>query len=292
MRDSILSGSGLLFAALLLQPVSLQRETWVEFLIATAAWIIVPWGLKRFLSTPIASWQWIMPTLLSIAFALPAQWSNGILALPWLGWSLWLVARHSRFNRPATTFFSTALLFWAVAAAWAVAHVSAWHAFGFPPIIVLLTAAHFHYAGFALMLITALAYRRFPSLRLKLLGYFIVGSTAAVALAISAARFIKSAEIEAIPGIAMAAAGAGVAIFHMRKAAGQNQLTAWCWRVGSTLLLFGMLLAATYAMRSFAILPSLSIPKMYAWHGSLNALALLLILIGWTLNKKGQNENF
>jgi hypothetical protein len=47
------------------------------------------------------------------------------------------------------------------------------------------------------------------------------------------------------------------------------------------LLLIGMGLAAWYALRPVLPSPALSIPEMYAWHGSMNTLALILLMLGW-----------
>lgn len=285
----LISGSLAVLVLAAYWPWQPQAAEWVELLVLLAALLLVPVGFTAYQPSSWPHWLWVLPGLaLGLSFWLPASWASGLLAMPWLLLSLWALLRHARLSTHDGRFFTFALLFWNVAGAWGVAHAFGWQPLGFSPIIVLLTAAHFHYAGFLLMLLLALAYRASASLWLKALGYFTVGSTLAVALAITLTRLSGWAFGETISGIAMALAGSGTAIAYWQRATQRSLLARWCWRVGSVLLLGGMLLALSYALRHTVAVPSLNIPNMYAWHGTGNALALALLLLGWKWTAKEQ----
>lgn len=281
-RHLFLSGLMALLALAAYWPWQPQAAEWVELLVLLAALLWVPMGFLAYQASRWPIGLWLLPGLgLGLSFWLPTSWASGLLAVPWLALSLWALLRHARLGTHDGRFFTFALLFWNVAGAWAVAHAFGWQPLGFSPIIVLLTAAHFHYAGFLLMLLLALAYRASASPSFKALGYFTIGSTLAVAVAITLTRLSGWAFGETISGTAMALAGSWAAILYWQRAAQRPPLARWCWRLGSLLLLGGMLLALSYAFRHTVAVPSLNIPNMYAWHGSGNALALALLLLGW-----------
>jgi hypothetical protein len=282
-RRQLMVGSlALLLAAAAYWPVHPQSPEWVELLILLAVLLLVPMGFARYLPGRLPLGAWLLPGLaLGLAMWLPPSWLAGALALPWLALSAWAWWRHAGFRRVEERLFSFALLFWNVAAAWAAAHAWGWQPLGFAPIIVLLTAAHFHYAGFLLLLLLALAYREGPSLWLRALGGLAVAGISAVALAITLSRLSGWVWGEALSGPVMAAAGGLAALHYWRQARQRPPFTRWCWHLGSSLLLCGMALALGYALRPALPIPFLDIPNMYAWHGTGNAVGLGLLVVGW-----------
>jgi hypothetical protein len=281
-RQLIAGGVTWLVAVAAYWPLDPQAPEWVELLILLAVLLLVPMGFTLYLPGQVPRGAWLVSGLaLGLAFWLPPSGLAGALALPWLalsGWGLW---RHAGFRRFEERLFSFALASWIIAAAWAIAHAWGWRPLGFSPIIVLLTAAHFHYAGFLLLLLLTLAYREAPSPWLRALGYLTVASISAVALAITLSRLSGWLWGETLSGIAMVTSGSLVALYHWQEARQRPAFARWCWRLGSLLLLGGMALALGYALRPALPIPFLDIPDMYVWHGTGNAVGLGLLVVGW-----------
>ena len=281
-RQLIAGGVTWLVAVAAYWPLDPQAPEWVELLILWAVVLWVPLGFGLYLPGRIPLGTWLLPGLaLGVGFWLPPSWLAGLLALPWLALGLGALLRHAQLRNHEGRFFTAALLFWNVAGAWAIAHALGWNPLGFAPIIVLLTAAHFHYTGFLLLLLLALAYRDAPTPWLKALGYFTVASIAAVALAITLTQLSGWAGGEALSGAAMALAGSLAAGLYWQRSHQRPAFTRWCWRLGSLLLLGGMALALGYALRAVVPIPGLDIPNMYAWHGTGNVVGLGLLVVGW-----------
>src|SRR5262245_43176279 len=146
---------------------------WAEALLVLAPLVLVPLGLDLVLrGGPVGRLARLtgvvqLPAALALglAFLLPQGPAAAALALPWLlatglvaGLGVGRLARRG-FRPLAEVCLDAGLMFVAVGGVWAVADRLGFRPLDFEPVIVLLTATHFHYAGFALPLATGLALR-------------------------------------------------------------------------------------------------------------------------------------
>ena len=79
--------------------------------------------------------------------------------------------------------------------------------------------------------------------------------------------------------------GIAVGIFHLMLGISErsNSYAKW-WVLAGLALIIGMLLALCYGWRAYYPIPMLSIPFMYALHGTLNAIGFAIpAIIGWSI---------
>jgi hypothetical protein len=216
------------------------------------------------------------------AFALPAGPAAAALAVPWLVIGALAgvsgVAHGLRHlpsilapRRIADLGIDVALGFWAVAAAFIVVDRLG-VATPFPPVIVLLTAVHFHFAGVGLLSIAALLAATTPWLRAAVVG-LVVG------IPVTALGFVV-----AIPAIGAAGAllvgssGLGVAVALLLGATpGPGR---WAGRFAGACLLVGMPMGIAWAFATLASVAFVDLEVMIRTHGALNALAVLTVVLG------------
>lgn len=169
-------------------------------------------------------------------------------------------------------------IYLAVGATWLSCQRAGWTPLGFPEVIVLLTAVHFHYAGFAAPVLAGLtgrllkrralpAWRLFPPVALALLaGSLVVAAghlwSPALELAgawtLSAALVLTSSMV--LFGGALPSAGPARTLAVVSALAPPAS----------------MALAIVYAWGVASGSPLISIPEMALWHGGLNAFAYAL----------------
>jgi hypothetical protein len=170
-----------------------------------------------------------------------------------------------------------------VGGAWALAACAGLSPLGFSATIVRLTAAHFHYAGFVLPVLAGLAVRRVDRPYTRWIPIAILLGVPLVAAGITA-----SPVLEVVGAIVTAVAAAAVAVVQLSLAAGARTRTATLLLAGSGLaLLWGVSLAAIYAVGEYRGLPWPSIPEMVQLHGSVNALGFALLgTWAWNLEER------
>jgi len=175
----------------------------------------------------------------------------------------------------------------AVGGAWLVASRLGWRPMGIQEPIGLLTAVHFHFAGFATATIAA-ATLRFAEARfagrdslLRWLWWVVVlvlGMPFVVA-----AGFVISPGPKMVAAVVFSASVAGLAGFVWMCAGHVDDGTARGFlRVAAGAVFAGMALSGTYAVADFVKSECLPIPRMASTHGVLNALGFCLLgLLGW-----------
>jgi hypothetical protein len=184
----------------------------------------------------------------------------------------------------------------AVGGAWLVASRWGWRPMGIQEPIGLLTAVHFHFAGFATAMIAGATLRgaeaRFAGCD-RLLGWL-----RAVVVLVLVMPFLVAAGFVISPGLKMVAA----MVFSASVAA----LAGFVWlcarrvedgvargflRVAAGAVLAGMALSGTYAVADFVKSELLPIPRMASTHGVLNALGFCLLgLLGWIVNSSAETR--
>lgn len=302
-RVSAAAGGTVWIALLVLRPPSPSSADWAVSLLLLAPLVLVPLGLRLVEPEDFGSaagrWWRIsaflqLPAALALAaaFLLPKGPAAAVLSLPWLAATgtmglLALLRLLRRGLRPVPELAVDAgLAFPIVGAGWAFLERAAIHPLRFAPIIVLLTAVHFHYAGFALPLLTGLAGRELGGTASRAAALGVIAGVPLVATGITASQLGAGPLLEFLAAWITALAGLLTAWLLLRLAlqSARPPLARILWGIAAVSLAGGMLLAALYGSRSFAPAAWLDYPRMWVLHGTANALGFGLCgLAAWNL---------
>lgn len=271
----------------------------IVLLFLLAPLVVVPLGYRLLElaspgSRPPAIALRLMPVgagLLLVSFWLPAGAVAAVLAVPWLAITAWtalaaglrLLRDPDRFRPGVRHATGAAVAFLAVGATFAVTDRLGIRPFDFPATVILLTAVHFHFAGFVLPLAGALAYGRRPSRWLAAcLAAVVVGIpvTALGFLGLPFASWI-GATLTAAGGF-----GVGVATIVIARTLLRRSAVALAVIAGASLIV-SMPMAIIYATGTLLGTAWLDIEDMAAIHGTLNALGFsLAVVVAWTLERR------
>jgi hypothetical protein len=173
----------------------------------------------------------------------------------------------------------------AVGGAWLMASRLGWRPMGIQEPIGLLTAVHFHFAGFATAMIAGallqFAEERFDGVLLRWLRgivVLVIGMPFVVA-----AGFVISPALKMVAAMMFSASVFVLAGFVWMCSARVEDGTARLFlRAGAGAVFVGMALSGTYAAADFLKSSFLPIPRMASTHGVLNAVGFCLCgLLGW-----------
>lgn len=311
-------GAALWLAFLLLERPGPFEPGWIPALLLLAPLVLVPLGVGLAeASSPAdrpagggngpegllhlaATLQLPAAALLAASYLLRQGLLAAVLVLPWFGVSTLLALagllrlRERGLRAPlrgGDLALDAGLVYLVVGAAWAVSDRLGFRPLDFPAVIVLLTAVHFHFAGFVLPIVTGLAADRTGGRTAAVAVLGVVAGVPLVAVGITATQLGLGAWIEALAAWAVAGAGALVAWLHLRLAfrPGHSPLARALWTVAALSLVGGMALAALYGSRFHlpAVRP-VDIAWMQALHGTANAIGFATAgLLGWWLAAKG-----
>lgn len=177
----------------------------------------------------------------------------------------------------------------AVGGAWLVASRWGMRPMGIEEPIGLMTAVHFHFAGFATAMIAAatlrFAEKRGPQPWLKGLILIVVGLPFVVA-----AGFMISPKVKMVAALLFSASVAGLAIVLRACGRKAEQATARILlQVAAGAVFAAMVLSGAYAVGDFLGNNGLTIPQMARTHGILNAVGFCLSgLLGWLVENSRQ----
>jgi len=309
LRQRLALGTLAWLAFLLLERPTPFDPRWPHAMLLLAVFVLVPLGLaliggvderERSGSDRLLGWaataQLPAAALLAGAYTLPQGPLAAALALPWLAVAGLVAAAgllrfRARGLRPvAHLVTSGGMVFLLVGAAWAVADRLGYRPLGFPPVIVLLTAVHFHFAGFILPVVAGLAIRHTGGASATLAGWGVILGVPAVAVGITGSQLGFGTGVEAAAAWVMAAAAALVAYLHFRLALLPRwpPLASCLWAFAGLSLVASMGFAVLYGSRFF--LPHvdwLDIAWMQALHGAANSIGFATAaLAGWTLARR------
>jgi hypothetical protein len=251
----------------------------VEALLLLAALVVLPLGMA--LVPPNGNWwtawtyrPFVPAVVLLLSFAWPPGAVAAALVLPWLAFTGLVALRGAvrlaagRSGSAAELCVSMAMVYLAVGGGWMLATRAGWQPMGFAEPIVKLTAAHFHYAGFALTLLTGLALANWPGWPARLIAAGVI-----VGVPLVAAGIVGGPWVEAWAGWPLVAATVALAVRQLWLAArGGFGRAGWLLGLSGAALLVGMGLAAVYSVRVHLATPPIDIPGMVRWHGVGNAL--------------------
>ncbi len=266
-----------------------------------AALVLVPLGLRlsddaergplarRLLTTA----NWLQPPaaiLLGASFAFDQGWLAAFLAIPWFIVTLLIAAVGALdawrrgWRLDGSTAFTAAYLFIPVGGGWGLISRAGLNPQDFSDAIVLLTAVHFHYAGFVLPIVAGLVVR---SLRPRKSDQFMLVAII-LGVPLIGVGISLSPRVEVGAAILLALGCTILAIRQIQAAITSRDptcITLLC--VSSLSLLAAMGLAAVYAVGEFTGHAWLSIPTMIRTHGAANAFGFATCgLAGWALKRE------
>ncbi|MDB5032893.1 MAG: rane protein [Chlorobi bacterium] len=242
----------------------------------------LPYRIARLLQ-PIAA----VPACVS--FFLPAGTPAGILASAWLLLTgiiaLFGMLRLIRGERRLEELcINAALLYLPIGGVWLVAARLGISLAGFGGVIALLTAVHFHFAGFIAPMLAGMTGRRLAAIGapMKLLYRIaacgIIAGPPLVALGIT---FSGPLEVVAAVVLATSMTMHGFLVLVPVRRSLPGTRPAMFLGISATASVLAMLFAAQYAVGVFMQGPRLTIPQMALVHGSCNAIFALGGLLGW-----------
>ena len=238
-----------------------------------------------------------------IAFLLPSGLLAGVLAASWLGITA-LIALLGCMRFVSRGFVVTeeigidaGLAYLLVGGGWLVLARLGANPLGFGDLIVLLTAVHFHYAGFAAPIISNMVGRTLmaaPQAMRIIHRISLVGIIAGMPLVAAGITFSPLLEVSGAIGLATSLAMfAFLMIFSASRIVthrvGQILLT-----VSAICLIIGMVFTCLYAVSEFTGYYWVVIPQMVKFHGLTNAFGFALcgLLAGNILHSQHQAASF
>ncbi|MFL5242011.1 MAG: YndJ family transporter [Gemmataceae bacterium] len=223
------------------------------------------------------------------AFVVPSGWLAAVLTVPWLLVTLisaflgvqLLVSE--RLKSPSALSMAAGMIYLAIGGGWTLLARFGARPLEFSDIIVLLTGVHFHYAGFALPVLTGLAGQALRDRISRLAIFGVVSGVPLVAMGITVGRWAPL--FEAFAALWMMSASFLVVILQGRLAVRTYSTSRQCLFLLSALsLLAGMILAGVYSVKSYYGQPWLEVDTMIVWHGSINSFGFTLLgLLAWTV---------
>jgi hypothetical protein len=287
------------------------ETAWARALLLLAPLVLLPLGLRLAAApTGSAGWDglWRAAVLLQLPAAVLLGWaflgSPGLraaaLAIPWSATTalialIGLVRARRHWAVPLSEFcIDAGLVYLAIGGAWAVCDRLGVRPLDFPDVIVLLTAVHFHYAGFVLPVLTGLALRQVEGPTARLAGVGVIGGVPLVAIGITATQRNLGPALECATAWVLASAGILTAWLYFRIALRRTRppFVRALWVVSAFSLSASMVLAALYGVRFYVPVAGLDLPGMRALHGSVNALFAVAGLVGWTLLEPSPRGEF
>jgi hypothetical protein len=299
-------GAGVWAGMAVLARMGTARIGEIELLFLFAPLVIVPLGMELQRVMGAGGWcvdlarrlQPIGAAAAVVSICLAPGRTAALLALGWMAvcglmvWSglaaLWRLGWENRAGgSPASTRVvkiagAVGRIDLVVGGAWLVASRLGMRPMGIQEPIGLLTAVHFHYAGFATAT-TAAATLRFveahkASRWLRAIVLLVMGMPFVVAVG-----FVVSPTLKMVAGVLFSASVAGLAVFL--RGCGKRASDAMArvlLQVAAGTVFAAMALAGAYAVADFRGSDALTIPQMARTHGILNAVGFSLPgLLGW-----------
>jgi hypothetical protein len=226
------------------------------------------------------------------SFWLPQGIVATILALPWfvlgcvVGLEGLMALIHGEFRKLKTACMIASFLYLPIGCAWLVASRFGLTPMGFQEPIVLLTAVHFHFAGFAAPLLALAAGTAIEKKTVVLQRIFNIVATGVLAgPGLLAAGFVIGPHLKLATALLVAFSEAGLSLFFLADVrALQPRLAQMLVTISAASVLFAMVLAVVWAVGEFPLQPFVHLDEMARFHGTANAFGFVLCgLAGWTL---------
>jgi YndJ-like protein len=289
--------------------VAASRLQWarlntIELLFLLGPLVIVPLGLELCVGftqedecgLPIRIVGWIQ---LPAAFCATASFwfqpgvAAAILALPWFGFGCLIAFGGLRmliqgeFKSLKMVCLIVSFLYLPVGCAWLIASRLGLTPMGFQEPIVLLTAVHFHFAGFGaplLALAAVSAIDRKGALQRRTFNVVAAGILAGPGLL--AAGFVIGPSVKLAMALLVACSEIGLSLFFLAEIrAIRPRFAQMLVAISSASVFFAMVLAGVWAIGEFPLQPFVHLDEMARLHGTANSLGFILCgLLGWTIS--------
>jgi len=231
--------------------------SWIALLLAFAPLVIVPLGL-RVLGMPPPLPFTLATVAPLVSLLLPVGPAAGAIATIWFAACAAITVGPALawLRRPRWDAGLVALAYLCVGAGWLVMSRAGVRVSGFGPTIVELTAVHFHYAGFAALVLAA---------RHTVAAALVAGGTVLVAVG-----HFGTHELD-VAGAAALTAGLLALGWSTWRTTTHPLL-----RISAATPVVSMALALAYALGRIDVGPSVPIDDMARFHGTLNAFGFAL----------------
>jgi hypothetical protein len=300
---------GVLWAVLVLaSQAHFVRLTTIGLLFLLAPLVVAPMGLelcRRLIpgeplgvSLHVARWLQFPAALCVVA----AFWRRpGIaaatLALPWLcfGSVMGIAALRNLIRgdvkKLGAACVTMSFLYLPVGCAWLIASRLGISPMGFQEPIVLLTAVHFHFAGFAAPLLALGAesgIKTGNSVARRIFRVVAAGVLAGPGLL--AAGFVIGPRVKLMAALLVACSEVALSLYFLAGIRTLRPHLAQVFVAASAIsVLFAMILAAIWAIGEFPLQPFVHLDEMARFHGTANGIGFILCgLVGWTLGSSSK----
>jgi YndJ-like protein len=292
MKNSVLYLGFLTWVGLVfIGNTTLWETRWECALVSFAAFLIVPQGLSLLLPTFFDEKQeqillYLSSLLLGVAYIKDV---GGWLSLPYLAMVSWFFLKEITIFWRKKQFSSEnivtlfALGYLVTGALWASSFLFRVSPLGFDAVIVSLTAAHFHLAGFTLTVIIRALLAHTQGFWKNILITTAVTGMSLVALGITLTKLQVGISVEWMGSLLFGALALVVALLQGKIAWTMPVFSTKIALLFSSICLFcGVSLAILYALRFVYPISWVTIQNMKIWHGTLNTLGFGFFgVYGW-----------
>lgn len=294
---SLLIGVGLWGLLLFAPPITL-----IPRVLLLAALVVLPLAL-HLISLPhspfhysvIVVFQPFSAILVSLSCFLSAGLAAGMLASGWLIFTVLVallgvrhIIRH-RISSAAEMCISVGMIYLSVGGVWWVASRLGVSLLGFGEPLVSLTATHFHYAGFAALIIAGLTGRQLETLPdAPRTPYRLIAMGLIAGMMLVAAGITLSPLLEVVAALVFAASLTGLALLQLCYIVPRlsPRLPQALLTVSALMVLWAMAAAVLYAVSEYTQSTFITLRQMLRVHGEVNALGFVLLnLTGWALRR-------
>jgi hypothetical protein len=307
-RGWVLAGAAAWVVVAVLARMGVARIGVIELMFLFGPLVIVPLGMELDLSFSDAgisrrfarlaqSLQPLGTVLVVVAICLPPSRQAGLLAAGCMGvCGLMAMAGAIVFGKcfmdknlsVARATQAMARMDMAIGGVWLVASRLGIRPMGIREPIGLLTAVHFHFAGFATATIAG-ATLRFAELRGEQRWLRRVVIAIIILPIVVAIGFVTSPMMKMVAAAAFSVSVAALAGYLWKWAGRTASSQAWIFlRMACATVFVGMTLSSAYAVTDYLKSDALTIPRMASTHGVLNAVGFCMLgLLGWLMEFQG-----
>lgn len=308
-RNAILGG--IVWCALFLGTLNDKLAfAWIQLLFLFAPLVIVPLGLELAARTEMRNVPSLPERIARViqgpaallavgSFFVDRGWVSASLASAWfvscalLALGGFLRILRGAWKRIDHGLLAASFLYLSIGAAWLEASRLGLEPLHFQEPIVLLTAVHFHYAGFAAPLLARSVFRAFnPAESQRVLRITLRAIVLGVLLGpgLLAAGFVAGPLCKLLAALVLAASEIGLAAcFFLALRKVTTLASRLLIGTAAASVVFSMVLAALWAIGEYPLQPFVGLGEMARLHGTANAFGFTLCgLVGWILAAKSE----
>jgi hypothetical protein len=269
-------------------PFAARAPGLIDRLFLVAPLAIVPLGMRlQLVPRAVSVTQPVFAALVVVSFLSRTGVAAALLVVPWLllGGACGVIGllglRRSGVRHMDELCLHAALIFWPVGCLWLVISRLGVNPLGFSDDIVLLTAVHFHYAGFAALTMVGMTGKFAKGMLYRATAWGAIAGIPTLALGITFSASLECAAALLLALSLVSAAGLTAFVVLPRVT---HRTARVMLAVSVASLVAAMVLAGIYELGKYNGRDWTEIPEMAAVHGVINALGFSLCgLVGWNL---------